>query len=144
MLLTAVMVTSIFSVSLTARSGALRNDRRIKCQQASKQLAAQLRSFTKPTSYTGSDPAGPGSGLNGWSWDGVTGANGSAIDDNHGTNTWALSDTGGGVHRLSNYLPAELIASPYNGYIEYTVSRPGGAGTDTSPTVTITCSWDEP
>ena len=42
MLLTAVMVTSIFSVSLTARSGALRNDRRIKCQQASKQLSTQL------------------------------------------------------------------------------------------------------
>lgn len=132
MLLTAIMVTSVFSVSLTAKQGGGKGGRKLLASQGAKQIANQLRNFvTGDTSVSLANP--PGSAFGGW---GLTGVGG--ITDNcpgGGTSCWALQN---GTHTLTGVLPAAFEAAPFNARVSYYVTNTN------PPSVTITTTWTEP
>lgn len=140
MLLTSVMVTSVFSVALTAKTGGTKSDRKIKAAAGARQIAAVLKNFV-----TG-DPAstliaGPNAGgANKWSLDGL-----GTIDDTSCVNCYALA---AGSHTLTGVLPATFEAAPFNArvtyFVSYTDTITDGVNTRPVPSVSITSTWTDP
>lgn len=132
MLLTSVMVTSVFSVALTAKSGGGKGERALMATQGAKQIANLLKNFvTGDTATSLSYP--PGVAANGW---GLTGVNGivDACPD-ASTICWALAP---GTHTLTGVLSTTFEAAPYNARVSYFVA----AGSP--PNVIVTATWTEP
>lgn len=143
MLLTSIMVTSVFSVALTVKTGGSKGERKIKAAAGARQIAAQLKN------YVTGDPAntvipGPGAGTNSWSM-----TSGTVTDDcactSCAANCYALA---AGSHTLTGVLPASFEASPYNARVIYFISTTDtisdGVNTRPVPSVSITTTWNEP
>ena len=140
MLLTSVMVTSVFSVALTVKTGGSKGERKLKAAAGARLVASQLRNFVTgdPTS-TIAGLTGPGVGSNKWSMDG------SGVDDLSCTNCYAL---GAGSHTLTGIMAASFEAAPYNARVIYFVTTTDtitdGVNTRPIPSVSITTTWTEP
>ena len=157
MLLTAIMVSAVFSIAISNQQGNNRVDRRTIAAQAQRHLTELL------AQYVTADPAAaqiagpstnvPGAAswrLNGW----PLGENGQVITDSCGA-CYALAP---GVHTLTGYLPAWFAGPPYNATISYTIPANGAGAFDSSnvsynmatlgtgnvPKVNVTVNWTEP
>lgn len=143
MLLTSIMVTSVFSVALTVKTGGSKGERKIKAAAGARQIAAQLKNFV-----TG-DPSntvipGPGGGSNSWSMTG-NGITDACTCPSCTANCYALA---AGSHSLTGVLPATFEAAPYNAKVMYFVSTTDtisdGTNTRPIPSVSITTTWTDP
>lgn len=156
-LLTSVMVTSVFSIALTAKTGGTKSDRKIVAAQAAKRMTSQLKNFVTGCSC---DPASgacgadcalagflgptPRAGAASWYLNDPT----NNVNDSRG-DVWALAS---GVHNITGtgVLPAQFLAAPYNAYITYTVDNSAyasgscGASCRPIPRVTLDVVWSEP
>ena len=149
-LLTGVIVSSVYSVALSSRRGGGKADRRLLGAQASKAVAATLRNYVTADSNLVPGGAltihGPNvlnpTGVTQWS---LHTPGPPAIQTDSLGSVWALAT---GTHRIECpaavgsdgpcFLPRILRTAPFNGYIEYTVA----AGSP--PQVTINVVWTEP
>ncbi|MDE2038519.1 MAG: type II secretion system protein [Elusimicrobia bacterium] len=161
-LLTAVMVSAIFSVALSSRQGGGKAERKMLANGAAQALSDALKGYVSGD-YSGAASAfgingpSPGSGAATWY---ISTAN--QVDHNcSGPASAADSSTtiygpapryalAAGCHALvcqagaaqsECFMPAKLRASPYNGYIYYTVSYPAGSS---APLVQVFTYWSEP
>ena len=134
MLLTSIMVTSVFSVALTVKTGGSKGERKIKAAAGARQIAAQLKNYVTGDPTTTTIP-GPGSGLNSWSMDS------GGVDDTSCVNCYALT---AGSHTLTGVLPASFEAAPFNARVIYFVSTTDTVNGRPVPSVSITTTWDEP
>ena len=135
MLLTSVMVTSVFSVALTAKTGGAKGERKIKAAAGARQVAAQLRNYITADETASGAFAGPGVGANSWSMDS------GGVDDTSCANCYALS---AGTHTLTGILPAGFEAAPYNARVIYHVTYADTVNGRPVPAVSITTTWAEP
>ncbi len=147
MLLTAIIVSGVFSLALTIRSGNVQTDRKLIADQYARQLTSMLKSYvtadcTGNPATTAMAPLNA-SGVHSWSLSNVEGPGG-LISDSCGASCYALES---GYHVLTNFIPpaasnAELNSgSPYNAKICYNVDYGGDCSTD--PTIQnnlATCS----
>jgi hypothetical protein len=141
MLLTSIMVTSVFSVALTVKTGGSKGERKIKAAAGARQIAAVLKNYvTGDNTNTVILGPGPGAGAASWSLDGVMG-NGAAIDDTSCVNCYALT---AGSHTLLNVLPATFEAAPYNARVIYFVFPTDTVNGIDVPSVSITTTWTDP
>lgn len=147
-LLTAVMVSSVFSIALTAKRGGGRTDRKMIASQGSRELTAMLRLYV--TANPNEANWGPNAGN--WTLDsggindcGDLGA--SPPTDCPGTDNcpgcYALEK---GSHVLSGFLPGWFEGSPYNARTTYWVSYQYAysVANGTMPLVNISVDWSEP
>ena len=151
-LLTAVIVTSVFSVALTSKTGNITAERRLKAAVGTRQVSSMLRTYvTGDQVDSGMNLPGPGSPPNTWSMTSpVTG-----IVDHFGTypcggarNDYALAP---GDHCLTGVL-GTFEAAPYNARVWYRVDDMavgdpvlGPACPNCMlPSVTITATWIDP
>lgn len=148
-LLTAIMVSAVFSVAVTTRAGGGKADRKLLGSQASKALTSALKGYVTQDTNT------PVTGIPGPNF------------RNAGAATWSLQDTvqtdsqgavyalAAGVHTISCieadpgrncFLPLSMRAAPYNGTLTYRVSYPatGGPFLGEAPRVDVSVNWDEP
>ena len=118
-MLTALMVSSVFSVALTSKTGGGKQERKLIAAEASRQLSARLKNFVSADVTGTSGIQGPGSGTNRWSMDdGAVNDCGPSCGAPTCTNCYAL---GAGVHTLQGFLPAWFTNAPYNATISYNV-----------------------
>jgi type II secretory pathway pseudopilin PulG len=150
-LLTAVMVTAVFSVALTSKQGGGKADRKLVASQTSKRMTAALRNFVTGCACDAtSGVCGADCGLAGFlgptpragvaSWYMNDPSNG--IVDDRG-DVWALA---GGVHNVTGtgVLPAWFLAGPYSAYITYNVDNSAVMNGRPVPRVTLDVMWTEP
>lgn len=147
-LLTSIMVTSVFSVALTSKQGGGRMDRRLVAAQAAKRMTSQLRNFvtgcdcnasTGVCSAVSCTIAGPTPRAGVASWYLNDAAN--EIYDDRG-DVWALA---AGAHTITGtgVLPAWFLAAPYNASIVYTVDNSRVVNGRPMPQVTLDVVWTE-
>lgn len=160
MLISCLMITAVMGVAVTSKRGGVKGMHRLMFNQGISQLSAQVKQYV---TACGCSPA-----------TGVCDPVGCAIPGNLGPNafrsgaaTWnltggALRDFAGpppngapqdvyamkcGSHYVTGVVPT-LEAAPYNGYIRYDVSWPGGCpasvGATDTPMVTFSANWDDP
>lgn len=155
-LLTAVMVTSVFSVALTSKQGGGKADRKLVAAQTAKRMTAGLKNFVTGCScdatsgVCGADCglAGflgptPRAGVASWYLNDPTNANAqNRIIDSRG-DVWALAS---GVHNVTGpgAIPAWFQAAPYNGYVTYSVDNSVVVNGRPVPRVTLDVVWTEP
>jgi prepilin-type N-terminal cleavage/methylation domain-containing protein len=136
MLLVSIMVTSVFSVALTAKQGGGKGVRKLLAAQGAKQVSGVLKNFVTGDETT-TMIAGPGGG-NGWAMsNGVV----TAACPGGGTNCYAMAS---GTHTLTGVLPAWFEAAPYNARVRYFVNNSVTINGRPMPNVTITTDWTEP
>jgi len=164
LLLVSIIVTSVFTVTLSTKADTGKEDRHVVATQSAKEITAALRNFVTAccSVTTGGcaltagvantcyfDIAGkavPGPNLNGgfsaasWSFNNYQLYSGApAIVDTD--TTYALHQ---GQHNLTNVLPAWFVAAPFNATFSYTVT-PVAAGSQPSvPSVNVVVNWTEP
>lgn len=157
LLLSAIMVSSVMSVALTAKVSSGKADRKTLCSQEARRLSGDLKGFVTsyydyntnaflPVAQMGAiaGPALPGSpGAASWQWASMPGPNGVNVVDscNGSPPCYALSL---GVHQLTNYLPGWMEGAPYNARAQYTVSGGVGTGQLYAPSVDVSVTWDDP
>lgn len=139
MLLTAIMVSAVFSVALSSKKSGAKSERRLVAAQASRELSGVLKNFV-----TG-DPndsiiGGPGGVI--WTMDGAF-SGPPASDDTSCVNCYALSP---GSHTITGFLPGWFEAAPYNATLTYFVaySQAYSVANGTVPWVNVTIDWQEP
>jgi prepilin-type N-terminal cleavage/methylation domain-containing protein len=115
MLLTSIMVTSVFSVALTVKTGGNKGERKIKAAAGARQVAAMLKNYVTGDPNNTLIP-GPGLGTNKWSMDS------GGVDDTSCSNCYALTS---GTHTLTGILPATFEAAPFNARVIYFVDPAG-------------------
>ena len=140
MLLTSIMVTSVFSVALTVKTGGSKGERKIKAAAGARLVASQLKNFvTGDPLSTVAGLAGPGLGANKWSMDG------GGVNDTSCVDCYALLP---GSHPLTGILPLAFEAAPYNAQVIYFVTATDtitdGVNTRPIPSVSITTTWTDP
>lgn len=137
MLLTSVMVTSIFSVVLTTKTGGAKGERKIKAGAGARQVSAQLRNYVTADETASGAFAGPGTGGNSWSM-----TSGSVVDacPGGGSACYALA---AGSHTLTGIL-GTFENSPYNARVNYHVQYAATVNGRPVPAVTVTTTWTEP
>lgn len=129
MLLTSIMVTSVFSVALTVKTGGSKGERKIKAAAGARQVAAQLKNYVTGDATPGAI-SGPGVGPGGWSMPG----------DACGT-CYALA---AGSHTLTGVLPQTFEAPPFNAQVLYFISWTDTVNGRPVPSVSITTTWTDP
>ena len=136
MLLTSIMVTSVFSVTLTVKTGGSKGERKLKAAAATKQIATQLKNYVTgdPLSTT---ILGPGTGGAAASWSMDTGL----INDTSCVNCYALTP---GSHTLTGVMPQSFEDPPYNARVTYFISTTDTVNGRPVPSVSITTTWDDP
>ncbi len=142
MLLTSIMVTSVFSVALTVKTGGSKGESKIKAGAMARQVSAMLKSYVTAETGTASTSApnipGPGTGgVNNWS---ITG---NGIVDNcpgGGTSCYALAQ---GTHTLSGVNPT-FEGAPWFGQVSYFVDATATVNGRPVPAVSITTTWTDP
>lgn len=155
-LLTAVMVTSVFSVALTSKQGGGKADRKLVASQAAKKMTAQLKNFVTGCSCDATSGAcgadcglagflgpTPRPGVASWYLNDPNNANlQNRIYDSRG-DVWALAS---GVHNVTGpgALPAWFQNAPYNGYVTYSVDNSVVVNGRPVPRVTLDVVWTEP
>ncbi len=147
MLLTSIMVTSVFSVALTAKTGGTKGDRKMRAAAGARTIAVQLKNYVTgdPNSVAaGFQGPNTGNGTNKWSINGAPGTDGLSIGDSTG-NSYALSN---GSHTLTNVLPSTFEAAPFNARVIYFVTQTAtitdGVNTRPIPSVSVTATWTDP
>jgi prepilin-type N-terminal cleavage/methylation domain-containing protein len=160
MILTAIVVSAVFSIALSTRRAGTKADRRQLATHAEKSVAAALRAFVTGDS-TATVIQGPNAAnSNRWSID-VPNVQQDYVSCSLDPTTGALTigarqatafALATGTHCLvcvaaagadgGCFLPKELRVPPFNGYVSYTVS--GAAATTGAPTVAISVQWREP
>lgn len=142
MLLTSIMVSSVFSVALTAKTSGGKAERRLAATQVNRQMTGMLRNFVSADNTATSLP-GPNTGTNRWSMDNASVV--PPIDDTSCTDCYALDP---GSHTVTGILPSWFAAQPYNATLVYFVGGTTGLSqpmSDTaSPSVNVTVDWTEP
>ena len=119
-MLVSVVVTSVFSLVLTARMGTKKTGRRAEAMFLARSYMESLKSFvTADTSQPGPYP--------GWVLPGDP------------CGCYALSN---GVHNMTGALPASFRNAPVNGQLTYTVSDVA-CGASTCKSVTFNVSWQD-
>lgn len=146
MLLTSIMVTSVFSVALTVKTGGSKGERKVKAAAGARQISAILKNFVTGDPTNTTIPGPNASGTNKWSLDGMPGAGVAVtIDDTSCTNCYALT---AGSHTLTGVLPATFEAAPFNARVIYFVTNTDtitdGVNTRPIPSVSITTTWTDP
>ncbi|MFI5360459.1 MAG: prepilin-type N-terminal cleavage/methylation domain-containing protein [Elusimicrobiota bacterium] len=168
MLISAVMVTAVMGAAMTASQSGGTAMHKLLFNQVTAQLSAQVKGYVtacgclKSTGFCPSpqcaDPGinGPNTANAGAAQWYMNGADGNIIDSasapNNGVagapqDVWALSC--GTHHFITHNPPTTLEAPPYDGYVEYWVTFPGGctpnipANTD-APSISFQASWVEP
>lgn len=138
MLLTSVLVTSVFSVALTSKTSDVRNDRKVIAAEAARRVTSQLRNYVSGDKTLGGWAAGPGNNTWGMAYDGVTHTPPAGC----APAGYALCT---GSHTLSGLaiMPVELSASPYNGVLTYHVDNSIMVGGQPVPAVTVNVTWTE-
>jgi prepilin-type N-terminal cleavage/methylation domain-containing protein len=147
MLLCSIMVTSIFSVVLTVKTGGSKGESKIRASAGARQIAALLKNFVTAEAGTASTVApnipGPCVGaVNNWSitCNGVTDA-----CPGGGSNCYALAP---GTHTLTGVMGTLFEGTPWNARVMYHVTdASGGAGIPGGrpvPAVSITTTWTDP
>lgn len=144
LLLTAIMISAVMSVALSARRSGAQTECRIIADQASRDMMAMLRNFVT------ADPAataisGPGNQadpanrwkMDGYDLDGVPG--GTTYADDQGS-VYALAT---GTHTITNFLPSWFSGLPCNATIKYYVAYPQAfsVANGTMPWVSVTVDW---
>jgi prepilin-type N-terminal cleavage/methylation domain-containing protein len=144
-LLTAVIVTAVFSVSLSSKTGDVKAERKLMGAVGTRQVASMLRNYVAGVRDV---PMGPGDGGD---WSMTIPSKG--IVDHFGTypclgarNDYALTP---GDHCLTGVL-GEFENPPYNARVWYHVEDRADAGLTAGcpgcmlPAVTITAEWVDP
>lgn len=155
-LLTAVMVTSVFSVALTSKQGGGKSERKLIASQAAKRMSAGLKNFVTGCScdavtgacgadcgLAGFEGPTPRAGVASWYMNDPANPNpDNRIVDSRG-DVWALAD---GVHTITGpgAIPAWFQAAPYNGRVVYTVDNSVIVNGRPVPRVTMDVQWTEP
>jgi prepilin-type N-terminal cleavage/methylation domain-containing protein len=138
-LLISVVVTSVFSVTLTAKTAGKKTERRAEGLAYVRQVHEKVKGYIREANTAGiNDPLG------GTFWNLPEDAcNGGA--GNCPANCYALDLC---THDVSSVLPAVCSenvglcrAAPVNGQVTYTVTQPGGVGNPRR--VTFDIRWDE-
>ena len=145
MLLTSIMVTSVFSVALTVKTGGSKGERKIKAAAGARQIAALLKNYvtaetgTASTGFAAGTLAGPcGGAVNNWS---LT-CNGVVDTCPDATNTcYALMQ---GTHTLTGVLGTAFEGSPWNARVTYFVDATTLVNGRPVPAVSITSTWTDP
>lgn len=157
-LLISIIVTSVFSVSLTSKMSDGKNDRRLAAGQAARQVSSRLKNFVTGCDCnvtTGACNAAscsiqgptPRAGVLSWSFN-----NPPDIIDcwpatppygacGNGSDVYALTL---GAHDIRGLLPADFAASPFNARVIYTVTTAGTLEGRPIPRVSIDVQWTEP
>lgn len=150
MLLSAIMVSSVFSVALTAKQSGGKGERKMLAGQVTKQMIGTLKNF-QTSDYSTAQVATWGPNAN-------NGANRWSLEDNtvtppidcvaagHPANEYALRYVGAGTtHTVTGILPAWFEAAPFNATLKYYVngSRTASDG-KVIPQINVTVDWTEP
>lgn len=146
MLLTSIMVTSVFSVVLTVKTGGQKEENKIKAAVGTRYVSALLKNYvTAETGGSGTSIiAGPcaSNPVNNWS---IT-CNGvvdtcPVASSGAPNNCYALAP---GSHSLTGILPAAFEATPYSARVVYFVTTADTIGGRPIPHVSVTAQWTEP
>lgn len=165
MLMACIIITAVFSTSLTAKVSGGKSDRRLLASQAARQLTGRLRNFVTgcdcnilsgvcnlaSCAIQGPTPRG---GVASWYLN-CPGCSPPIIDCYYptdpvaayaaacgaGSDTYALHN---GYHSIAGLLPASFEGTPYNARVVYTVSTDQAIGTMTVPKVVVNVQWKEP
>ncbi|MBI3564678.1 MAG: hypothetical protein HY079_05730, partial [Elusimicrobia bacterium] len=149
MLISCIMVTAMFSVALTQKSGSGKSDRRVLANQGMAQITAMLKGFVTgcgcdPTTGVCSNTNGDCTMLTGPNTANAGVAtwymNGGGITDSMG-NVYALTY---GTHILTGVLPAWFEAAPYTARVQYAVTNTQTVNGRPVPKVVVTVNWTEP
>lgn len=140
MLITAVMITSVFSVSLSTRRNDVRADRRLIAEQAARQLTGSLQEYVTADKSAATNIAGiVGYNAPNGSWQFGAGTSVAETNNCNPVSTYALCP---GSHTLTNYLPSWFEQAPFNAHAVYYVSINSMFGSsDTWVSAAVT--WDE-
>jgi type II secretory pathway pseudopilin PulG len=148
-LLTSIMVTSVFSVALTSKQGGGKSDRKLVAAQAAKTVTSQLRNFVTgcdcdadtgvcvAASCTVQGPT-PRAGVGSWYFNDPA----NNVFDDRG-DVWALT-SGRHVITGTGVLPAWFLAAPYSGSVQYTVDNSVVVNGRPMPRVSLDVVWTEP
>lgn len=141
MLLTSIMVTSVFSVALTVKTGGSKGERKLKAAAGARQISALLKNFvTGDPLSVAAGFQGPGVGANKWSMTG-----GGVVDacacPACVANCYALAQ---GSHTLTGVLPASFEGGVYNARVIYFVDATTLVNGRPVPAVSITTTWTDP
>ena len=141
MLLTSIMVTSVFSVALTVKTGGSKGESKLKAAAMTRQISAVLKNYVTAETGTASTftiPGPCGGAANNWS---LT-CNG--IVDScplGGSACYALAD---GTHTLSGVNPV-FEGAPWFAVTKYYVNATGTMVNGRPvPIVVITTTWTDP
>lgn len=154
MLLACVMITSVFSVSLTSKTSGGKNDRRLIASQAVRQVTGRLRNFvtgcdcnitTGACNATSCSLQGPTPRAGAASWYFNCPTCSPSITDSMG-DKYALTL---GTHTITGLLPQTFGGGgfeqpPYNGRVVYVVDAPQTINGRPVPAVTVRVDWTEP
>ena len=138
MLLTSIMVTSVFSVALTVKAGGSKGESKIKAAAGARMVAALLKN------YVTGDPAstvipGPGARPNSWSMTG-NGITDACACTSCAANCYALAH---GTHTLTGVMGA-FEGPPWNARVSYYVDAMTLVDGRPVPAVSITTTWTDP
>ena len=135
MLLTSIMVTSVFSVALTTKTVTKKGSRKLIAVQTARQLTGMLKNYvTGDFTTAGLDGPGPGTGPNSWSLDSLVGVN-----DTSCVNCYALTT---GLHTVTGILPKWFEDPPTNAVLTYLVGTETVNGSP-APSVTVKVDWTD-
>lgn len=144
--LTAIMISAVMSVALSARRGGAKTECRIIADQASRDMMAMLRNFVTadPTVTAISGPGNQATPVDKWKMHGhdPDGAGGNpAYVDSQGS-VYALAT---GTHTITNFLPTTFSGSPCNATMKYYVAYPQAfsVANGTMPWVSVTVDWTD-
>lgn len=140
-LLTAIIVTSVFAVAVTAQKSSGVFDRKVITNYAASQLLDRLRNYvTASTSGAGTDRGPNGTGAQSWTLpgDSCTGCGGSP-------NCYALDADEACLHDVTTMLPQTLRDPPYNMTMTYQVTDypDNCAPKDCKYEVDVNITWGE-
>lgn len=150
MLLSAIMVSSVFSVALTAKQSGGKGERKLLAGQVTKQMLGTLKNY-QTSDYSSAQVASWGPNAN-------NAANRWSLEDNtvtpaidcvgpgHPANEYALRYVGAGTtHTVRGILPTWFEAAPFNATLRYYVngSRTSADG-KVIPQISVTVDWTEP
>ncbi len=162
MLLASVMITSVFSVTLTSKTSGGKSDRRLLASQAARQLTGRLKNFVtgcdcdistgvcSAASCTIQGPT-PLAGVSSWSFNCPT-CDPAIIDCwpapnpyysacGAGSDSYALAL---GDHAIKGLLPTFFEDAPYNARVVYTVTNSATINGRPVPKVEVDVKWTEP
>lgn len=142
MLLTSIMVTTVFSVALTVKTGGSKGENKLKAAAGARQIAVQLKNYVTGDPTLNAGPLrGPGLGANSWSMTGG-GVSDTCSSSAVGppANCYALAL---GNHNLSGVMGA-FESAPWNARIGYVVAYSDTVNGRPVPSVIITTTWTEP